>query len=169
MNYLRILPTWQILFLFLFASFGIHKLFLFPFYWSWVRESIPLFLFAEKITIRWSLPWILKQAGLEISGQRRISSIGTTKRITFLFSISFLVSRFKKKVFFSSSFFLRFLDFSKLLDIFHFFLVFFMYIFFFIVLGFSRIFGFFWIFKNFGYLEFFWIFLDFFFYFLYFF
>ena len=28
-NYLQILPIWQILFLFLFASFGIHKLFLF--------------------------------------------------------------------------------------------------------------------------------------------
>ena len=31
MNYSRILPIWWILFLFLFASFGIHKLFLFLF------------------------------------------------------------------------------------------------------------------------------------------
>ena len=30
-------------------------------------------------------PWILKQAGLESSGQRLISSIGKTKRIAFLF------------------------------------------------------------------------------------
>ena len=30
-------------------------------------------------------PWILKQAGLESSGQRLISSIGKTKRIAFFF------------------------------------------------------------------------------------
>ena len=37
MNYSHILPIWQILFLFLFASFGIHELFLFLF----VRKLAP--------------------------------------------------------------------------------------------------------------------------------
>ena len=42
MNNSRIVPIWQILFLFLFASFGIHKLFLFLFVQKRLRKSIPM-------------------------------------------------------------------------------------------------------------------------------
>ena len=52
-------------------------------------------------------PRILKQAGLESSGQRLISSIGETKRIGF-FSSSFFVKKeifAKCSVFFHSDFF----------------------------------------------------------------
>ena len=42
MNYLRILPIWQILFLFLFASFGIHKLFLFLFVQNLAPQIYPI-------------------------------------------------------------------------------------------------------------------------------
>ena len=58
-NYLRILSIWQILFLFIFASFGIHKLFLFLFLqklapqiysYSYSREKL---LFADHCIIHW--------------------------------------------------------------------------------------------------------------------
>ena len=49
MNYSRILPLWQILFLFLFACFGIHKLFLFLFIQKLAPQIYPYSYLREKI------------------------------------------------------------------------------------------------------------------------
>ena len=57
-NYSQILPIWQILFLFVFASFGIHELFLFLFVQKLAPQIYSYSYLRGKKTIRWSLPFI---------------------------------------------------------------------------------------------------------------
>ena len=88
------------------------------------------------------LAWILKQCGLESSGQRLISSNGKTKGIAFFWHffvviLYFYIKKKKKKWFYNKFRFLRFLEIFKIL---HF--VTFVNIFIFsLILGFFFVFG----------------------------
>ena len=85
-------------------------------------EGVLKISFGETVYVRMSRlgypPWILKQGGLDSSGQRLISSIGKTERFFFLAKKTFFINYkfFENTLFFLDFFFRIGLDLRALVE-----------------------------------------------------